>query len=320
MPYHGRHPALPVCLTVSVHAVLINACIYPLTAPQGKGGQTAISDDENQKESVVLKRQRKKIMFFEFGIKDVIDIFLVALMLYYLYRLMKESRSLNVFIGIMMFVVLWLLVSQVLEMRLLGSIMDKLVSVGVIGLIVLFQEDIRKFLYNLGAHQRMRIFVKFFQQDKKGTSEAENKALIVPIVLACMTMSKRKVGALIVIERAAPLDDISDTGDIIDANINQRLIENIFFKNSPLHDGAMVISKKRIKAAGCILPVSHNLDIPKELGLRHRAAMGISQESDAIAVVVSEETGGISVAIKGQFQLRLSAEKLESILTKQLTF
>ena len=109
------------------------------------------------------------------------------------------------------------------------------------------------------------------------------------------------------------------TGDTIDANINQRLIENIFFKNSPLHDGAMIISNRRIKAAGCILPVSHDLNIPKELGLRHRAALGISQESDAIAVVVSEETGGISITAKGEFRLRLSAEELESILTKELS-
>ena len=257
-------------------------------------------------------------MFFEFGIKDIIDIVLVALMLYYIYRLMKESRSLNVFIGILMFVILWLLVSQILEMRLLGSIMDKLVSVGVIGLIILFQEDIRKFLYNIGAHQRMRVLLKFFQQEKEENNNGSNREMIVPIVLACMNMSKRKVGALIVIERSIPLDDVSDTGDRIDANINQRLIENIFFKNSPLHDGAMIISKHRIKSAGCILPVSHSLDIPKELGLRHRAAMGMSQDSDAVVIVVSEETGGITVAIKGQFQLRLSAEKLESVLTEEL--
>ena len=115
-----------------------------------------------------------------------------------------------------------------------------------------------------------------------------------------------------------PLDNIVRTGDTIDAAINQRLIENVFFKNSPLHDGAMIISKRRIKAAGCILPVSHDLDIPKELGLRHRAAMGMSQESDALAVVVSEETGGISVAVRGEFRLRLSAEELEGILTKEL--
>ena len=253
--------------------------------------------------------------FLEFSIKDVIDIVLVALMLYYIYRLMRDSRSLNVFIGIMVFVVVWLFVSQVLEMRLLGNIMDKLVSVGVIGLIVLFQEDIRKFLYNLGAHRQVRNIMSVFinKEDKE-----VDKETIMPIVLACMSMSRGRVGALIVIERAAPLDDIVETGDQIDARINQRLIENIFFKNSPLHDGAMVISKKRIKAAGCILPVSHDHNIPKSLGLRHRAAMGISQESDAVAIVVSEETGRISAAINGEFQLRLSAEQLESILTKEL--
>ena len=256
-------------------------------------------------------------MFIEFGIKDFIDIFLVALMLFYIYRLMKESSSLNVFIGILMFVVLWLFVSQVIEMRLLGSIMDQLVSVGVIGLIVLFQEDIRKFLYNLGAHQRMRMLLRIFSADKNKAPE-HDKETIVPIVLACMNMSKKKVGALIVIERNNPLDDIVKTGDLIDANINQRLIENIFFKNSPLHDGAMLISNKRIKAAGCILPVSHNMEIPKDLGLRHRAAMGMSQEADAVVIVVSEETGSISVAINGEFQLRLSAEKLESVLTEEM--
>ena len=232
---------------------------------------------------------------------------------------MKESRSLNVFIGIMVFIVTWLFVSQILEMRLLGSIMDKLVSVGVLVIIIIFQDEIRKFLYNLGAHQRVRSLVKVFKNDDKSSERSTDKETIIPIVMACMNMARRKVGALIVIERNIPLDDIVATGDVIDAAINQRLIENIFFKNSPLHDGAMVIARKRIKAAGCILPVSHNVDIPKELGLRHRAAMGISQESDAIAVVCSEETGRISVAVKGNFQLRLSAEELESILTKEMS-
>lgn len=256
-------------------------------------------------------------MFFEFGIKDVIDIFLVALMLYYIYRLMKESRSLNVFYGIIVFVLIWLFVSQVLEMKLLGSILSQLASVGVIGLIVLFKEEIRKFLYQLGAHQRVKSIIRFFSQHKDNGRD-EDKETIMPIVWACMDMAKQKVGALIVIERATPLDDIVQTGEQIDARVNKLLIENIFFKNSPLHDGAMIVSKKRIKAAGCILPVSHNMDIPKELGLRHRAAMGISQDSDAIAVVVSEETGRISVAIKGQFHLRLSAEELESILAREM--
>lgn len=257
-------------------------------------------------------------MFFEFGIKDIIDIVLVALMLFYIYRLMKESRSLNVFMGILMFIVFWLVVSQVLEMKLLGSILDKLVSVGVIGLIILFQEDIRKFLYNLGAHQRMQALRRLFSNNDKGLNEEQIKQTIMPIVMSCMSMSKKKIGALIVIQRATPLDDIVATGERIDAAISQQLIENIFFKNSPLHDGAMVIARQRIRAAGCILPVSHNLDIPKELGLRHRAALGITHESDCIAIVVSEETGGISVAIRSEFQLRLSAEKLESILTREL--
>ena len=257
-------------------------------------------------------------MFFEFGLKDIIDIVLVALMLFYIYRLMKESRSLNVFMGILIFVVLWLLVSQVLEMKLLGSIMDKLVSVGVIGLIILFQEDIRKFLYNLGAHQRMKALRRLFSSSEKHHDKEQLKQVIMPIVMSCLSMSKKKVGALIVIQRVTPLDDIVATGESIDATISQRLIENLFFKNSPLHDGAMVIASERIRAAGCILPVSHDLNIPKELGLRHRAALGITHESDCIAIVVSEETGGISVAIRSEFQLRLTAEKLESILTQEM--
>ena len=247
---------------------------------------------------------------FAFGIKDIIDIVLVALMLYYIYRLMKESRSLNVFIGIMLFIVMWLFVSQILEMKLLGSIMDKLVSVGVLALIVLFQEEIRKFLYNLGANRRMRSLMKLFSSSGHRKENAE-KETIMPIVMACMSMGKRKVGALIIVEHYDGLRDIVETGERINADISQRLIENIFFKNSPLHDGALVVSRHRLVAAGCILPVSHDADIPKSLGLRHRAALGISQKSDCLAIVVSEETGAISVAHNGQFRLRLSAEELE---------
>ncbi len=253
-------------------------------------------------------------MFIDFSIKDFIDILSVAFLLYYSYKLMKASGSINVFTGILVFILLWLVVSQVLEMRLLGSIFDKLVSVGVIALIVLFQEEIRRFLLTLGSHQHASALVRFLTGAKKEELKHDD---ILPIVMACMSMGKQKVGALIVVEHNMPLDDVVRTGDVINADINQRLIENIFFKNSPLHDGAMVVSKKRIKAAGCILPVSHNLDIPKELGLRHRAAMGISQASDAHAIIVSEETGAISVAYKGQFYLRLNAEELESLLINE---
>ena len=247
-------------------------------------------------------------MFIDFSIKDLIDILLVAYLLYQTYRLMKDSGSINIFTGILVFIGIWLIVSQVLEMKLLGSIFDKLVSVGVLALIILFQDELRRFLVTLGSHKR------FLTGNKQEKTE---KADIMPIVLACMSMSKGKVGALIVIEKSMPLNDIIRTGEIINANVNQRLIENIFFKNSPLHDGAMIIRHKRIEAAGCILPVSHDLNIPKELGLRHRAAMGVSQETDALAIIVSEETGGISVAYKGQFHLRLTAEELERILTKE---
>ena len=258
-------------------------------------------------------------MFFDFGIKDIIDIFLVATMLYYIYRLMRESRSLNVFIGIMVILVVWIFVSQVIEMRLLGSIMDRLASVGLIVLIVIFQDEIRKFLYNLGAHQRVRALKKFFLKAKdEREARMEMMGCIIPVVMATQNMSRGKVGALIVIERHIRLDDIVQTGSLIDSNVNQQLIENIFFKNAPLHDGAMVISKRRIRAAGCILPVSHDLNIPKELGLRHRAALGVSQESDSISVIVSEETGGISIAMGGEFRLHMTAEELESFLSKEL--
>ena len=253
-------------------------------------------------------------MFIEFSIKDIIDILLVAYLLYQTYRLMKDSGSINIFIGILVFIGCWLIVSQVLEMRLLGSIFDKLVSVGVLALIVLFQDDIRKFLVNLGSHKRLGNFFRILTNTKKEKTE---RADIMPIVMACMSMNKGKVGALIVIEKNVPLNEIIRSGETIHADVNQRLIENIFFKNSPLHDGAMIIRHKQIIAAGCILPVSHDLNIPKELGLRHRAAMGVSQETDALAIIVSEETGGISVAHKGQFHLRLTAEELERILTKE---
>ena len=253
-------------------------------------------------------------MFLEFGIKDLIDILLVAYLLYQSYRLMKDSGTINIFIGILVFIGIWLIVSQVLEMRLLGSILDKLASVGVLAIFILFQDEIRKFLVNLGSQKKLGNFFRFLTKNKKEKTE---KADIMPIVMACMSMSKGKVGALIVIEKNMALNEIIRTGETINADVNQRLIENIFFKNSPLHDGAMIIRHEQIIAAGCILPVSHDLNIPKELGLRHRAAMGVCQETDALAIIVSEETGGISAAYKGQFHLRLTAEELERILTKE---
>ena len=249
----------------------------------------------------------------DFGIKDAIDILCVAFLLYYFFKIMKDSGSINTFFGIVVFFLLWIVVSPVLEMKLMGTIFDKLVSVGVLALIILFQEDIRRFFLTLGSSNRFTTIRKLFT--KKKNKEEENPA-VMQIVRACAYMSKNNIGALIIIERNMALTDIANTGEIIDANINAQLIKNIFFKNSPLHDGAMIISNNRISAAACILPVSHNNDISKDYGLRHRAALGITQQSDAVSVVVSEETGHITMARRGKFiQQNASQEELESYLT-----
>ena len=251
-------------------------------------------------------------MFFDFTIKDIIDILLFALLLYYQYKLMKDSGSLNIFAGIMIFLFVWVLVSKILGMRLLGSVFDQLMNVGTISLVVIFHEEIRSFFKSLGSRRYFKYLSTLFS--RKG-GEGASEAMVMPVVMACISMAQQKVGALIVIEQKVGLDDVITTGEPINSDISQRLIEAIFFKNAPLHDGAMVIRGGRIVAAQCILPVSHNLNIPRRLGLRHRSAMGVSEMSDAIAIVVSEETGSISVARNGKFQLNLDAHKLEQILS-----
>lgn len=250
-----------------------------------------------------------------FGIKDALDILIVAMMLYYLYRLMKESGTINIFYGVMAFIVVWVVASQMLEMRLTGTILDKFMNIGLLVLVILFQEQIKRFLVDLGSQKRWRFLRNLFQHRTDEIDEASHR-WIMKIVYACMSMSKSKTGALIVIQQEMPLESYENTGDMIDAALNSRLIENIFFKNSPLHDGAMIVANGRIKAAGCILPVSHDTSIPRSLGLRHRSALGISQASDAIAVVVSEETGNISIAYKGDLMMRLSTTDLEQRLSQ----
>ncbi|WP_243348964.1 diadenylate cyclase CdaA [Parabacteroides sp. FAFU027] len=246
-------------------------------------------------------------------IKDIIDILLVAFLLYYTYRLMKASGTINVFIGVLTIIGIWLLVSHVLGMRLLGSIMDKLVSVGVIALVILFQDEIRRFLINLGSHKRWRYLLKFFISER---NVDKDQTSVMPIVIACRNMANKKTGALIVIAGEMSLISYEKTGEPINGDVGTSLIENIFFKNSPLHDGAMIIVNDKIVAAGCILPVSHDTQLPKELGLRHRAALGITQETDAKVIVVSEERGTISLAHKNQLFSHINPEELESLLTR----
>lgn len=253
----------------------------------------------------------------QFGLKDALDIILVALFLFYLYKLMKESGTINIFFGVLAFIVVWVLTSEVLEMRLIGTILDKVMSIGLIILVILFQDQIKRFLVELGNHNRWRFLSRMFSHHhgaKKG-NQADARKSILAIIYACMSMSKSKTGALIVIQQSLPLDQYENTGDSIDGLINTRLIENVFFKNSPLHDGALIIAHDRVKAAGCILPVSHDTKIPRYMGLRHRSALGISQATDAAAIVVSEETGNISFAHKGKIDTRLSSTELEKRLS-----
>lgn len=251
---------------------------------------------------------------YSFSIKDFIDILCVALIMFYIYRLMKSTRSANVFSGIIMFIVMWLIVSRVIGMRLLGSIMDQVVNIGVIALVILFQEDIRHFFSDIGTHRSVNFAMRLFQNRK---NKAEQNPHIMPLVRACMNMSKGKVGALIIIERNVGLLNEMKDGENINANISQRLIENIFFKNSPLHDGALIISNHRLAAAACVLPVSHDPNIPKNLGLRHRSGIGMSEKSDCLSIMVSEETGNISVAVNGILSRKISGEQLENILREK---
>ncbi|MDE6358281.1 MAG: DNA integrity scanning protein DisA nucleotide-binding domain protein, partial [Duncaniella sp.] len=196
-------------------------------------------------------------------------------------------------------------------------ILDQFMGIGMLVLVILFQDQIKRFLVELGDHKRWRFLKNLFRHDKAAEG-SDARRYVLPIVYACMNMSKTKTGALIVIRQEMPLESYEKSGDIIDADINSRLIENIFFKNSPLHDGAMIIDGTRICSAGCILPVSHDRNVPRALGLRHRSALGISQATDAFAIVVSEETGNISVAHKGALTTRLSSADLEHRLSQIL--
>lgn len=256
-------------------------------------------------------------MSLAFGIKDLVDIFLVALMLYGCYHLMKKSGAGKVFTGILSFIVVWFLVTKVFQLPLTGAIFNQFVSVGVIAIVVLFQNEIRHFLQQIGAHKwwiSLKKLADMFQS-RDGAEHEEASIQITQLVTACRHMSQGKVGALIVIERYDSIQQYIDTGDVFNADLNSRLVENIFFKNSPLHDGAMMIRKHHIVAAGAILPVSKNQEIPRHLGLRHRAAMGLSEKCDAIVIIVSEETGNISVAFNAEYKLNLSPEELQRFLT-----
>lgn len=252
----------------------------------------------------------------EFHLKDLLDIVIVAFILFQTYRLLKGTSGMNIFAVLLTFVLVWFLVSYVFQMELLGSIINKVANVGVILIVILFQDEIRNFMAKLFSRTATNGLVKRIKKIVFKVDETTHTSGIEQITQAVFNCAKTKTGVLIVIEQEAELTHYGLSGEVIDAEINSRLIENIFFKNTPLHDGAMIISKDRIMAAGCILPVSNRTDIPKHLGLRHRAGLGMTEKTDALVIIVSEETGKVSCMKQGTLNLGVNKEELTSFLKK----
>lgn len=255
--------------------------------------------------------------FFDIRILDIVDILLVALLLYYLYNLVKGTVAINILVGIIIVYAIFL-VTQILEMELFSKILGGFLGVGMFALVVVFQPEIRKFLLMLGS-TNFNARRRFFRQFRLSSGDSGPKTNIDGILSACEKMSGSNTGALIVLQRNNSLDFVKNSGDEMNLEVNQPIIESIFFKNSPLHDGAMIIEENRITATRVILPVSNDRKIPLRFGLRHRAAVGITEKTDAICLVVSEENGQISYLKDGDFVLFENIEELSKILKKDLS-
>ncbi|WP_010228901.1 diadenylate cyclase [Gillisia marina] len=255
--------------------------------------------------------------FLNLRILDIVDIVFVAILLYYLYKLVKGTVAVNIFIGIVIVYLMWKL-TELLQMELLSSVLGEFIGVGMFALIVVFQQEIRKFLLMIGSTnftQRR----KFFRQFKFVKDDTQIKTNLNAIVKACESMARSYTGALIVIQKSTKLDFIKISGDAMNIELNQPIIESVFFKNSPLHDGAMIIEDNKITATRVILPVSNDRSIPLRFGLRHRAAVGITEKTDALALVVSEENGQISYLKDGEFVIFENTTELLNKLKEDLT-
>ena len=251
--------------------------------------------------------------FVPFTFIDFIDIILVALSMYWIYRMTKGTNAPYILSGIIAIYLLWVVV-RTLNMELLSTILGQMISVGAIALIIVFQPELRRFLQVIGMRQKQFNFItRIFS-----SADDSVQTNVVPIVTACREMSETKTGALIVISQESDLRLIAEGGIALDARISTSLLKNIFFKNAPLHDGAVLIEGDRIVAAKCILPVTQS-EVPKSYGTRHRAAIGISEISDAIIIVVSEETGEISIAQGGELRKNLDPVRLQQTLQRYLT-
>ena len=266
------------------------------------------SDSDTLKDIIAFTKYT--LGFVPFTFIDFIDIILVAAIMFWIYRATRGTNAPYIISGIIMIYLMWVVV-RTLNMELLSNILGQFVSVGVIALIIVFQPEIRRFLQMIGMRQKRFNFIARIFNRNDNTSVT----IIAPIVQACREMSAHKTGALIVIGRQSDLRLITEGGIAIDAKISTPLLENIFFKNAPLHDGAVVIEGDRIVAAKCILPVTQS-DVPKSYGTRHRAAIGMSEISDAIILVVSEETGGISIAHGGTIHRDIAPDQLANLLQR----
>jgi len=248
---------------------------------------------------------------------DILDIAIVAFLIYKLLGLIRETRAGQLLKGVVAILLLFV-ISDLFEFRMLETILKYIITYGVLVLLVLFQPELRKVLEQVGRTSISSFQIFTPTSEIKEQMKQRTNAGINAIVDACTTMAQTKTGALIVIERQTKIGDIISTGTIIDANVCSELVQNIFFHNSPLHDGALVIRDDRLYAAGCFLPLSQNYEISRALGTRHRAALGMSEISDAVIIVVSEETGGISVAVDGKLKTKLTVTAFKSLLTHML--
>lgn len=252
-------------------------------------------------------------MPFHITILDIIDILLVAIILYQIYRLIRGTAAFSIFISIFLIYIFWLIV-KALNMELISGLLGQVVGLGVLALVIVFQQEVRRFLLLLGnryiTRRRFSLtsILSAVNNEKGSVKEAEE------IVRACESMSAKKTGALIVIGRRSNLDVFSDSGEIIKAQISSELLETIFFKNTPLHDGAVLIEGRQILAARCPLPTTEQVLLPARYGMRHRAAIGMSEQTDALIVVVSEETGHISVFETGEIRENITPNELRNIL------
>ncbi|MEQ7800715.1 diadenylate cyclase CdaA [Pedobacter sp. ASV1-7] len=254
--------------------------------------------------------------FLKITVTDAVDIILVALIIYYIYNLIKNTLAVNLLLGMVIILVIYWVVAA-LNMKLLSNILNQFMNVGIIALIVIFQPEIRRFLLLIGKNT-------FLQQNKAwwgylfGSKNIEQNNLIriKPIIDACKSMKKTRTGALIVFVKFYDDQLFANSCELIDSKISKRLLESIFQKYSPLHDGAVVIAENKIKSASCILPLTDNDKLPPQFGLRHRAGIGISETADAVAVIISEETGEIAYAKQGRVRMNVSFGELEKLLNK----